>query len=168
MSDPAQICVQHACIEICCQCLTSGRSTHCEGVTLVYCQVNLRWSWINWNVSVMSENVRLTLFFSSCFSPSSLLSLHLFLLTADLPAPLSSSSGSAAAQTELPWKQILSPQWQVSLTSPLHPPPLEYRRSKSKQGHKPASIWHKTTLYSKFAPNRNTFTFCSYMNLNCF
>lgn len=61
MSDPAQICVQHVCIEISCgQCLTSGRSTHCEGVTLVCCQVNLRWSWINWNV--MSENVRLTRF----------------------------------------------------------------------------------------------------------
>lgn len=73
MSDPTQICVQHACIEILCgQCLTSGRSTHCEGVTLVCCQVNL--SWINWNVSVMSENVRLTLFFSSCFSPSSFIS----------------------------------------------------------------------------------------------
>lgn len=73
MSDLEKICVQHVCIEILYgQCLTSGRSTHCEEVTLVCCQVNLRWSWINWNVSVMSENFFLLLFltFISPLPPS--------------------------------------------------------------------------------------------------
>lgn len=45
----------------------------------------------------------------------------LFLLAADLPAPLSPAAGSAAAEAKLQGQQVFSSQRQVSAT-PLPPP----------------------------------------------